>query len=215
MNQAWERYLTLMNQRPEEFANNGPLEIITDPNQVAKFEASTGQTIGVVYESKYHILVVDLVQQEEGEPFAYERLLPAVVRGAVVTLPFLEDKLVLLRQYRHALRQEQLSFPRGFAEEGLSSAQNAVKELVEELGCQVSSITPCGQIVADSGVDGTRTSVFVCQVKDLHLKPGYEGISNFELVTQEELEEMIRANQIQDGFTLAAFTLWKSRKNEG
>jgi ADP-ribose pyrophosphatase len=182
---------------------------------VAAFEAATGKTIGVVYASSFHLLVVDLVQQGDGAPFAYERLLPAVPRGAVVMLPFLDGKLVLLRQYRHALRREQLAFPRGFAEQGLSFEENAVKELTEELGCQVCSTAFCGQVVADSGVDGTSVHVYACTIQDLHIRPGYEGIQDVTIVTPAELEAMVHSGQIDDGLTLAAYTLWKCGDQEG
>jgi ADP-ribose pyrophosphatase len=209
MGNEWTRYLELMAARPEAFGNLGPLKIITDPDRVAAFEAASGKTIGVVYASNFHLMVVDLVQQGDGAPFAYERLLPAVPRGAVVMLPFWEGKLVLLRQYRHALRREQLAFPRGFAEPGLSYEENVVKELTEELGCQVCSTAFCGQVVADSGVDGTSVHVYACTIQDLHLRQDYEGIQDFVIVTPAELESMIRQGQIDDGFTLAAYTLWK------
>jgi ADP-ribose pyrophosphatase len=207
----WAHYLTLMEERPESFNNNGSLKIITDPRKIAAFEAATGKTIGVVYASRFHLLVVDLVQQGDGEPFAYERLLPAVPHGAVVMLPFFNEKLVLLRQYRHALRREQLVFPRGFAEQGLSFEENAVKELTEELGCQVCSVSYCGQVVADSGVDGTSVHVYACNVQDLHIRPDYEGIQNIITVTPAELETLIHEGQIDDGFTLAGYALWKCK----
>ena len=76
-----------MEERPEAFRNTGNIDIITDVNQVEAFVEQTGKKIGVIYHSEYNLWVVDLVKGADGTYFAYERLLPAVVRGAVVTMP--------------------------------------------------------------------------------------------------------------------------------
>lgn len=55
-----------MEERPQAFAPSPPLPIETDSQIVADFTARTGQAIGVVYESRYQIMVVDLVQGPEG-----------------------------------------------------------------------------------------------------------------------------------------------------
>ena len=72
----WSRYLRLMEERPEAFAQSPSLPIITDPREAEAFTARTGRQLGVLYESPYRILLVDLVQGPKG-PFAYERILPA------------------------------------------------------------------------------------------------------------------------------------------
>ena len=73
-------------------------------------------------------VVVDVVRAKNGSLFAYERLMNRVMRGAVVIVPYYNGKYILLRQYRHALREYQYGFPRGFGEEGMSAKENAGKE---------------------------------------------------------------------------------------
>lgn len=210
-NQEWCRYLELCNNRPDSFCNNGQLTIITDEAAVEEFEAKTGRTIGVVYESPFNLLVVDLVKAPNGRCFAYERLLPAVEKGAVVAIPMIEGKYVLLKQYRHALRRTQYAFPRGFAEHGITSVDNVLKELREELGAETRSTTFVGTVVADSGICGNEVSVFLCELNNAEVKYQYEGIEKIVLLSPKELDDWIADGKIDDGFTLSAYCLYKTR----
>jgi ADP-ribose pyrophosphatase len=81
------RYLQLLNERPLEFLASNMLNIITDPDVLQDFEQSSGRLLGVVYESHYHIMVVDLVEDNSGRRFAYERILAPNPTGAVVLVP--------------------------------------------------------------------------------------------------------------------------------
>lgn len=205
-NEEWLRYLELMEQRPEAFRDSGSIHIVTDPEIVERYEERTGKRIGVRYESEYNILIVDLVWEREGEYFPYERLLPAVPRGAAVCIPRWGDRYILLRQYRHAMRESQYAFPRGYATEGLSGGENAAKELSEELGAQALQVQRLGSVVADSGISGNAVDIYLCTVCDYSRQIGYEGIQDTLAVTWEELCQMIREDRITDGFTLAAFS---------
>lgn len=218
--QAWKRYLQLREERPSAFLA-GPLEIITDTKIVDRFAEETGRELGVLYESSYHLLVVDLVRQsspEERGPeryFAYERLLPAVERGAVVSVPMYGDRFVLLRQFRHAIRNPALSFPRGFGEAGLSAEENLVKELREELGAaEVTDVRLLGTVNSDSGILGNQAEVFFCRVDRLQIVQGYEEIEACVLLAEDELRALIRSGEIRDGFTLSAFTLYLAAQTE-
>ncbi len=203
----WEQYLSLMEKRPEAFADTGNIHIVTDPAIVEKFQKNTGRTIGVVYSSPYHLMVVDLVYEQEGKYFAYERILPAVKKGAVVIIPQHRDGFLLLKQYRHALRDYQYAFPRGFGEAGISAEDNVRKEIEEELSAQVSNVVSLGTCVADSGLCGDKISVFSCTVETFAVNDGYEGISNVIRLSHKELKQWMKSGKLNDGFTLSAYSL--------
>lgn len=202
----WERYLAATTNDPD--GASAPIKVIKDHGQVLEFEREPqGVPIGIMYSSPYSQLIVDLVEDKTGRRFAYERLIPTN-SGAVVIVPSFEGKLVLLRQFRHALRSYQLSFPRGYGEPGLSAEENAAKELHEELGASAAGdLTYLGSVVADSGLSGNEASVFACIMDELTVKRGYEGIEGYELFTPEELDAAICEGRITDGFTLSALTL--------
>lgn len=73
-----EEYLNLIEERPELFRSNNELNIVMNYELVREFEKNTGRKIGIVYQSRYNLLVVDLVENTNGDRFAYERLIPAV-----------------------------------------------------------------------------------------------------------------------------------------
>ncbi|MEE3450845.1 MAG: NUDIX domain-containing protein [Acutalibacteraceae bacterium] len=179
-----------------------------------QFCQKTGRTIGVVYRSNYNLMVVDLVRDAQGNVFAYERVMPAVEKGAVVTVPIYDGKYVLLQQYRHAIRQEQYAYPRGFGEEGLTAEQNAVKEIAEELGAEVISTEAVGSVIADSGLRGGYAEVIVCELKSFELKKDYEGIKELILLSENELQEWLVNGKINDGFTLSAIALLGAKRTD-
>ena len=219
--EEWKRYMQLVSERPEAFSQ-GKLEIITDEEAVDHFFQQTGRKLGVVYESPYHMMVVDLVKNTSGEdcgnqgprdkqPFAYERLLPAVASGAVVAVPVCQGKLVVLRQFRHAVRRSVLAFPRGFGESGISEEENLVKEIFEELGTEeVENLRKLGILEGDNGILATRASVYFCEIQEYEKKKGYEGIEDILLFSPGEFEELIGKGEVWDGYTLAAYALFKA-----
>ncbi|MCC8074475.1 MAG: NUDIX hydrolase [Clostridiales bacterium] len=205
-----DRYFELMAARPEEFQNNGPLTIVKDREQICQFAERTGKPVGVVYESAFHLMVVDVVQNGDGSCFAYERILNTNPKDAVVVIPRYQGQYVLLLQYRHALRGYQYAFPRGFGE-GLSALENAHKEVREELRCTASQFFYLGQVVADSGLSGTRVKVYQCEISKPAPRPGYEEIQKAIVCTEQALRQMIGQGKIDDGFTLSALCLQAER----
>ena len=99
-----EKYLELSRTCTELFAQSEELPLVLDPKELYAFAQKSGRRIGIVYESHYHLMVVDVVRAKNGSLFAYERLMNRVTRGAVVIVPYYNGKYILLRQYRHALR---------------------------------------------------------------------------------------------------------------
>lgn len=202
----WCRYTELIAQRPELFQNNGPLKIVTDWEIVEKYQIQTGEIIGVRYESPYNILVVDLVYEKEGMYFTYERLLPAVAHGAVVCIPEFHGEYILLKQYRHSMRDYQYAIPRGYATDGLAGGENAKKELEEELGATIENVEYLGDVIADSGIAGNKVGIYLCHITKFQPNQGHEGIVDSLCVTKDDLANMIRSNKLSDGFSLSAYS---------
>lgn len=204
----WTRYLELTKSRPALFTDSGSIHIVLDESIVAEYQKKNNRKIGVVYESVYSILIVDLVYEEEGKFFAYERLVPAVESGAVVMIPIYGDAMILLKQYRHPLRDYQYAFPRGFGEKGLTPEENCRKELMEEIGAEVIKAEYLGQVTPDSGVQGTVVSVYACEVESYNYSARSEGICEMIEMTKSQINHMVKRGEITDGFTLAALSLY-------
>lgn len=207
----WKKYLILKEERPELFINNGIINIVFDETIVENYQSQHGVNIGVVYDSPYNMMVVDLVYNDKEDYYTYERVIPKVQNGAVVIIPKYNGKYVLLKQYRHAIRDYQYAFPRGFAEAGISAEDNVRKELFEEIGAKTSNIKYLGNVIADSGLMGNKVSVYECEINEYIKKEKNEGIVEVIEVTSRQLIDMIDSNELDDGFTLSAIAMQLSK----
>ena len=209
-----ERYQLLLRERPEEFkqSEKGLIHIVTDVDVMEKWQDEHPEkSIGVVYESKFHLMVVDLVDGGGGNYYTYERILEQNP-GAAVVMPITEDnKIVLLKQFRHAMREEQLQLPRGFGTAKMTAEENARKEAGEEIGADDEEPIELGTVVANSGLSGVRVKVFLFKVNDYRTVYGKEGIVEANAYTEEELKTLIKEGKINDGFTLSAWSLYVNR----
>ena len=129
LNKNLQRYFEFFTENPELFNNlNDGIIIELDPEILQK--QSKTKNIGIVYESKFHIMIVDLVHNGDKNYYTYERIVGKTKGNGSVILPTVGDKIVILKQFRHALRKQQYALPRGFATSGLDSEQNAIQEVI-------------------------------------------------------------------------------------
>ena len=204
-----DEYFALMEEKPELFAPSEVYPIVTDREMIKRYEAESGKRIGVLYKSRFNTLVVDLIDGENGL-FPYERVIPTSTGRGVVCIPVLDGKFLILNQYRHSIRSMQLCFPRGFGENGLSSKENAKKELLEETGACALDCIRLGEVSPDSGLIGTKCDVFLLPIASFDASRSTEGIREMQLCSPAQMEEKIAAGEINDAFTLSAFALYKA-----
>lgn len=209
MNKQLDRYFELLVERPEEFVGSEQGKIVKDRALMEELAQESGRPLGVVYESPFHIVVVDLLKTPDERFLFYERVLNTVQGPAVVIVPIYQGRFVLLHQYRHALQGMQYAFPRGFGEPGLSAEENARKELREELGCEAKSVTCLSKVVADSGLCGQEVQVCAVMVDAFETRKDYEGIVETVLLDAEQMHQWIKDVRINDSFTISAFCMWE------
>lgn len=214
MTNELKRYYSLIKERPDEFIQNDNLQIITDEEIIDDYCKQHNVKIGVIYESKYHLLVVDLVKDNKERVFTYERIINTICDETVM-LTLHNGKFVLLNQFRHATRNFQYAFSRGFKEVGIFSLDNAKKEMGEEVHTEKSEISYSllGKVIADSGLNGNVVDVYVARISDNHGKlyaNDTKGIIDCIEISEKEFLEMVKNGKILDGFTLSAYSLFKS-----
>ena len=84
--------------------------------------------------------------------------------GAVVIVPMLDRaRLVMVRQYRHAVGRELLELPAGTLEEGEPQRDCARRELEEETGWRARRMRRIGCFYAAPGYTSERLTVFLAQ----------------------------------------------------
>lgn len=220
-----DRYLALMRERPDLFVNppDAPITIVLDEEGMRAVETHMAERlaakglprewaqVGIAHEDQYLMLLRDAVRFPDGSPGTYIRTVaPAGGAPGVIVLPVYEGNVLLLRHFRHGPRSWLLECPRGFGEPGFSSAENARRELGEEIAGVVQRLVPLGPLHIDGG-GGQVDELFYAELDDYGAHDQMEGIAEVMAVPMAELDRMIAEAEITDGYTLAAYARAKAR----
>lgn len=204
-------YFQLTKKRPELFAVSGHIPLVLDENKMRTFSEKSGKAMGVVYDnSPFYIVLADLCSRKE-ELYSYARVIYCNPDSSgCIAVPRCGPNYGLLRIFRHTSRSWSLEFPRGFAEDpALTAEENIRKELSEELGISGEKCTLLflGNVRTDSGLSNGTAQVFLTDIDEsAHIVPAdEEGIAGVLWISEMELKKMIRAGEITDSLTLAAY----------
>ena len=213
ISQMIDDYIKLIEIRPDLFLMKD--NIITNPQVLLKYSQSHNKEVGLVYESPWHYLLVDVVKDEEGNPkYAYERYVGASTSTGSVMIPILPDgRICLLQNYRHILGRTVFELPRGYAFDDEDKIETAARELAEELGAKASKAELIGYVIADSGITSDRIGIVKMDIEKTDVQIGHEGIKSYVALTRDEIDEMIHTGKLEDAFTLSALTLLESQKH--
>lgn len=204
-------YQEVVKNCPNLFRSAAGAEYITDPEEISRFEAETGERIGVLYKMRdYEMFVVDLVRKK-GELAVHGRIILPL--GGVIIVPRVGEKFVLEDQYRYPVAGYHLAFPRGHREIGSTPEEDAIREIAEECGgAKLSGLELLGKTYPETHSDAWYCSVFTGELEGLTAgeQDGYEGIEGLVLYSAEEIDALIADGKIDCGYTLAAWALYKA-----
>jgi ADP-ribose pyrophosphatase len=129
--------------------------------------------------------------------------------GATAIIPVLnERRVVLLKQYRHALRKYIWEIPAGTLDPQESVLDCAKRELIEETGFSADQWHKLGEITPVPGYSDERLHIFLAT----RLQPAERNLDKDEIINVHEVEfnealEMIRRGEIQDAKSIAGLFL--------
>lgn len=220
-------YMEFAKRHPELFENeHAMLKLVMDPDAIAAWRDTRRKElserklplewadIGIILNDQYILILRDLLEFPAGDRGSYFRVLnQADLSGGqgVVVLPAMNDKYLLLRQYRHPTRSWSYEVPRGFGEPGIPAEEQARKEVSEETNGEIAELIDLGIYHSNTGLEGNKVRLFYANLKSIGEPAQAEGISSYIWVSLAELEEMIATAKICDGFTVAAYTRAKLR----
>ena len=134
--------------------------------------------------------------------------------GAAVVLPVLDDgRLVMIRNYRFAVDEHLYELPAGMLEEGEDPLDCASRELTEETGYTAGRIEKLGQFFTGPGTTDELMHAYLAT----GLADGRQNLEEHEqitveILTEEQVREMIASGAIHDGKTIATLALyWLSK----
>lgn len=140
----------------------------------------------IVYESSFTTIRVDDVRMPGGTTSKREIAEHPSAVGAVVIDS--DDNVLLLRHYRHALRDHFLELPAGKLDvDGEPADQAMQRELAEEVELRAQTLTPLLQYTNSAGWTTERTTVYLATDLVSAPRPG-----DFELEHEEADMEVIR-----------------------
>lgn len=133
-------------------------------------------------------------------------------KGGVTLLAFDDqDRVLLVRQYRHAAGRVMLELPAGTIDPGEAPEVCAERELQEETGYKPGRMERIGGFYTAPGYCDEYLHVFLCRdLMESKLDGDEESISA-EAVPMNELLRMIASGEIEDAKTAGALLLYQSR----
>lgn len=212
-------YLALRETQPRWFETpEGGMRIVTDPARILEIEAEFAARyaargwpgdwaqVGICYRDPYLMVLRDAVLFLDGAPGIHHRTLRLGVEDSGVTiLPMIDGKLLLLRHFRHPTRRWMWEFPRGAIEPGASPEATIAAEMREEIEGVVTDVIPLGRMYGASGFMGLGVLLYAARLASYGAPALGEGVAGARLVSIAEFEDMVRASEITDSFTLCAF----------
>ncbi len=177
-----------------------------------KFEEVTVST-QQIFQGRLISLRVDQVVLPNGQQTTRE-----IVNhpGAVAVMAFVDQKLLVVEQYRKALEKSQIEIPAGKLDPGEEPIDAAYRELEEETGYRAESLTWVTSFYTSPGFADEILHLYVAE----QLYPSKAHLDEDEFlecksITLEQAEQYIAEAKISDAKTILAIYAWKLHVRTG
>lgn len=148
----------------------------------------------------------DVFETAKGEKGDYYY---AITTGSVMIVPTLADgRIAMVNNYRYLFDRYSLEFPGGAMGKDQTPVQAAVRELAEETSYKAEELINVGRFCPFNGMTQEICQVFLA--KGLRkIESALEVYEQMEVALRrlDEVDDLVRRNEIWDGETLAAWIL--------
>lgn len=137
--------------------------------------------------------------------------------GGVGILAILNNKLLLVEQYRYAIHELTLEIPAGKAEKYLSNYECALQELEQETGYKSNELKPLCNILATPGYSNEQIQLYYTnEIYKVHnpIEGDEDENITVHLIDLEEVMQMIQNHFIRDAKTIIAVQQYYIHKNK-
>src|SRR5215469_10326471 len=166
----------------------------------------------VVYRNPWMIVREDEIERNNGMRGIY-----GVVEkcDSAIVIAIEGDEVYLVEQFRYPVGMKTLEFPQGSLERNdVDPAAIAREELQAETALSADKLECLGEIYIASGYTNQKTYAFLAT--GLRRVAGQCDVEEHDLVVRKvslkELQQFIRQNVIKDAQTMAAWSLYLTRK---
>jgi ADP-ribose pyrophosphatase len=177
-----------------------------------KFEEITIST-KPIFEGRIISLQVDEVLLPNGETATREIIKHP---GAVAVMALVDDKMLMVEQYRKPLEKSQVEIPAGKLDKGEEPIEAAKRELEEETGYIAGTIRHVSSFYTSPGFADELLHLYVAEnLTKGNVSLDEDEFLDCEAITLEEAETYIAENRISDAKTIMAVYAWKLYKLTG
>lgn len=154
----------------------------------------------------------DFIEKEEKIfPYSFVH-----INQSVSILPFVNEHLLLIKQYRHSLKQWIYEIPGGEIDAGESPSAAAKREMEEETGYKIMELIDLGYYYPSPGSSDEKVYLFAAQcIKGEHgAKTEPLEYIECEFVTIMKFRQMLVNNQFMHGMGLVAWVKYCEKKGD-
>lgn len=159
----------------------------------------------IINAGRFRIVCDTILQNGEKYPYSYVQM-----KNCVAVLCMANDKIILLKQYRHTLKSWEYEIPAGSVEPGENLEDAAKREVLEETGYMVSTLISLGWYHLSVGA--TTEKVFL-YFANCNMKVGQQLEALEKIYVQKfslyEFEELIKTNKFHQCMGVAAWDQYK------
>lgn len=172
-----------------------------DTNKIKLINSTT------VYKGDWLTLRKDEIIRPNGQKGTYEIV---ERKDAVMIVPKLDDKFILINVYRYPVKDYSLEFPQGFMAENETPEQSGRRELQEEINYDTEKLTFLGTVWSWPGLLTQKLHIFLGEeLKQSYLPPDeLETIKTIETISYEEIIKLIKEGKIRNTATIAAIQFY-------
>lgn len=135
--------------------------------------------------------------------------------GAVVIVPMLKDKLILIRNERFAVGETLWELPAGTLEPGEKPETTALRELIEETGYRAKSIEHLTTFFTSPGISNEKMYAYAAtDLEEVGQNLDVGEKITVEILTWDKVMRMIKEGEIRDGKTIASLLYFACYKKK-
>ena len=159
-----------------------------------------------IYEGRVFDVQKVLARLPDGREHEYDLVSHS---GAVTLVPVDQDgNMWFVRQFRLGALQDLLELPAGLMEKNEPPEISAGRELREEIGMAANELRELGQFYMAAGYSSEYMYIYLATgLNPSPLEQDEDEFLQVQAIPVKQVYEMVHANQIHDGKTLAALLL--------
>lgn len=148
---------------------------------------------------------------------SYHRNDKGIQGGIVLVFNKSKTKMLLLKIYRDAIKQDSWEIPRGGAEDGESYLDCAKREGEEETGYEITNLKPLGKVAPETGTMSSSKVIYMGEVDEESTPKKVDTddlISDMKWFTIDEVLAMIKNDEIICGWTISSMMKYLLSNNK-